>query len=412
MSGAARRTTAFNNVHSIQSCAASTTPSQLSTPPRRNLLTPGQKQHLGEDGTSPAHRTRTPRPRGFLSPDSTYIYAVGHCRLVHRATYCLTVTFVYASPAAWLDRGERNTARPQDRGIAGMALRSASRRKPGPDDAARNRTRSSKYAALASSFGLMVDRAWVPDGMNPPWRRSFLGSRGAAAISSRPRCTLHGPVCAVLGPQRGQPTVSSPVGGNPTERAQTSGLRPAQAGLTTVSPYRGPTRIFMPRELASAAIRSWRPPTGSARACVSALRDTPRLTDGMMPATGISSRPRPPSAPKSRDWTLRGRGGSGLKHHVTKNFGDGDPEGWCHQHPASSSSTFQPLIEQQASEDTPLGQCNCSRHPGTMWACQLVRQAGSSASTQGPAGVAVKTTGNWHFTRNDSSSSMPAWVWH
>jgi len=76
MSGAARRTTAFNNVHSIQSCAASTTPSQLSTPPRRNLLTPGQKQHLGEDGTSPAHRTRTPRPRGFLSPDSTYIYAV------------------------------------------------------------------------------------------------------------------------------------------------------------------------------------------------------------------------------------------------------------------------------------------------------------------------------------------------
>lgn len=167
----------------------------------------------------------------------------GHCRLVHRATYCLTVTFVYASPAAWLDRGERNTARPQDRGIAGMALRSASRRKPGPDDAARNRTRSSKYAALASSFGVMVDRAWVPDGMNPPWRRSFLGSRGAAAISSRPRCTLHGPVCAVLGPQRGQPTVSSPVGGNPTERAQTSGLRPAQAGLTTVSPYRGPTRM-------------------------------------------------------------------------------------------------------------------------------------------------------------------------
>lgn len=78
----------------------------------------------------------------------------------------------------------------------------------------------------------------------------------------------------------------------------------------------------------------------------------------------------------------------------------------------AAAAHFSPLIEQQASEDTPLGQCNCSRHPGTMWACQLVRQAGSSASRQGPAGVAVKTTGNWHFTRNDSSSSMPAWVWH
>lgn len=101
-----------------------------------------------------------------------------------------------------------------------------------------------------------------------------------------------------------------------------------------------------------------------------------------------------------------------LKHHVTKNFCGGDPEGWYHQHPGSSSSTFQPLIEQQASEDAPLGQCNCSRHPGTVWECQLVRQAGSSASRQGPAGVAVKTTGNWHFTRDDSSSIMPAWVWH
>ena len=179
--------------------------------------------------------------------------------------------------------------------------------------------------------------------------------------------------------------------------------------------------IFMPRELASAAIRSWRPPIGSARACVSALRDTPRLTDGMMRATGISSRPRPPvgttvvigrasraervSACLFRQYVV-------LKHHVTKNFCGGDPEGWYHQHPGSSSSTFQPLIEQQASEDAPLGQCNCSRHPGTVWECQLVRQAGSSASRQGPAGVAVKTTGNWHFTRDDSSSSMPAWVWH